>query len=181
MKKSSFPQQWLQAFGKFSLDFFVIEMGSQIKVLNRGGESSSYFGYPSDVFVSQIEGSFEELILTSDRAHVVEIVQEAKDARSDIDLQFHLIRFEKTVSQIHLLGTYLYSTEGLPIYLFLLSDEKQDPVLLDCEPKCFKISFVVDTGSLAEVNLQGRTAFLVHEFTNIYEAITIFATRYVHP
>ena len=181
MKKSSFPEQWLQAFDRFSLDFFVVELGSHNKVLYSGGKSSSYFGYPAEVFVAKIEDSFGSLISEADRPNVVTALHEAKVAKADVDLQCYLIRFDNSISSIHIGGTYLYSVEGVPIYLFLLSDERQSPSPLESELECFNISFAVDTGSLIEVNLQGRIAFLVHEFTNIYESITAFASRYVHP
>ncbi len=181
MEKASFPEQWLQVFSKFSLDFFVIEIGSQIKVLYNGGKSSSYFGYPLEAFVKQIEGSFSDLVLKTDIIHVSKAFFEAKEAKADIDLQFHLICSDRSISLVHIAGTYLYSHEEVPTYLFLLSDEKRGIVLSSTELESFRVSFSVDTGSLVDVNLQGRIAFLVHEFPNIYEAITLFASRYVHP
>lgn len=181
MEKASFPQHWLQVFGKFSLDFFVIELGPKSKVLYSGGKASSYFGYPIDVFISQLEGSFLDLVREADQTRVTKAICEAKKAEADIDLQFHLICFDRSVCQIHVEGTYLYSSEGLPTYLFLISDEKSEAIASDFDPECFKISFSLDAGSLVEVNLQGRIAFLVHEFPNTYEAIALFASRYVHP
>lgn len=181
MEKLSFPEQWLQVLEKFSLDFFVIEMGSQIKVRYRGGKASSYFGYPVEVFVSQIEGSFGDFILESDRAHVAKTIHEAIEYKSDIDVQFAIVLFDLSVSLIHVTGSFLYEIEGNPIYLFLISDEKKSVVPVNTQLECFKLSFSLKTGSLIDINLQGRIAFLTHEFSNIYNAITIFATRYVHP
>ncbi len=182
MGKSSFPEQWLQVLDKFSPYYFVVELGSQIKVLYNGGKACSYFGYPAEAFVSQIEGFFGDLIQETDRPHVARCVYEALETKADIDLQFHLICYDRTLSLIHLVGTCLYaSEEGVPIYLFLLSDEKQGLVNLDLEQESFRLSFHVDTGELLEINLQARIAFLVHEFPNTYEAISIFCTRYVHP
>lgn len=181
MEKASFPQHWLQMFDKFSLDLFVIELGPKVRVLYSGGKASSYFGYPIEVFISQIEGSFGDLVSEADQTRVTKAICDAKKDEADIDLQFHLIGFDRTVYQIHVEGTYLYSPERVPIYLFLISDEKSETIASDRDPECFKISFSLDAGSLVEVNLQGRIAFLVHEFPNIYEAIALFASRYVHP
>ncbi|HHT81112.1 MAG TPA: GGDEF domain-containing protein [Spirochaetales bacterium] len=181
MDKASFPEQWLQVFGKFSLDFFVVEMGEQKKVLYKGGKSSSYFGYPDKMFVDQIEGSFSDLVLKADQMHVDKVVREAVKANADIDLQCHLIRYDSSVSLVRIAGSYLYTKDGLPTYLFLISDEKRSIVPFDTKLERFNMSFSVDTGSVVEINLQGRIAFLVHEFNNIYEAITIFSSRYVHP
>lgn len=181
MTKTSFPEQWLQAFGKCSLDFFVVEMGKSIKVLYRGGAATSYFGYPVEVFVDQIEGSFGDFILEADQARVSKTLREATEAKADVELQFHLIRFDRSVSLVRVVGSYLYCQEEEPTYLFLLSDEKRDTVPYDLRRERFRLSFSVDTGSLVEGNLQGRIAFLVHEFANINEAITIFVSRYVHP
>ena len=181
MEKALFPEHWLQVFAKFSLDFFVIEMGSYNKVLHCGGKASSYFGYPVESFIGHIEDSFSDIVLEIDQPRVAKAMAEAKEAKTDIDLQFYLICFDRSVSLVHIVGSYLYSHEDVSTYLFLIADEKQgiDPYKTDLE--CFRLRFSVDTGSLIEVNLQGRIAFLVHDFTNMYEAITIFAAQYVHP
>ncbi|HKL59455.1 MAG TPA: GGDEF domain-containing protein [Sphaerochaeta sp.] len=181
MDTASFPEQWLQVFAKFSLDFFVVELGVRNKVLYSGGKKTSYFGYPVEVFVDLIEGFFGDLVLESDKARVGKALHEAKEMQSDFDQQFHVFCFDRSVSQVHLTGSYLYSREGVPVFLFLVEDKKEDTSARDTKRENFRLSFSVDTGSLLEVNLQGRIAFLVHEFTNIYEAITIFASRYVHP
>ena len=156
-------------------------MGKSIKVLYRGGAATSYFGYPVEVFVDQIEASFGDFILESDQARVSKTLREATEAKADVELQFHLIRHDHSVSLVRVVGSYLFFQEEEPTYLFLLSDEKRDTVPFDLRRERFRLSFSVGTGSLVEGNLQGRIAFLVHEFTNIYEAITIFVSRYVHP
>ena len=181
MENTSFPEQWLQAFGKFSLNFFVVEIGECIKVLYKGGAATSYFGYPEQVFIDQIEDSFGDFILESDQARVAKTLREATEAKADLELQFHLIRFDRSVSLVRVVGSYLHSQDGVPTYLFLLSDEKRDIVPFDLRLEHFRLCFSLDSGSLVEANLQGRIAFLVHEFTNIYEALTVFGTRYVHP
>ncbi len=182
MGKTSFPEQWLQVFDKFSPYYFVVELGSQIKVLYNGGKACSYYGYPVEAFVSKIEDSFVDLVLETDRPHVAKCINEAQDTNADVDLQFHLICHDRTLSQIHLVGTCLYSSEeGVPIYLFLISEEPQGLDNLDMEHDSFRLVFHVDTGKLLEVNLQGRIAFLIHKYSNTYEAISLFATRYVHP
>jgi len=181
MEKALFVEQWLQVFTKFSLDFFVVEMGSHNKVLNYGGKASSYFGYSVESFIEHIEGSFEDIVIEIDQPRVVKALTEAKEAKADIDLKFYLICSGGSVSLVHVVGSYLYSHEDVPTYLFLISEEKQGSAPLETNLECFKISFSVDTGSLVEVDLQGRIAFLVHEFTNIYDAITIFAAQFVHP
>ena len=181
MEKFSFPEQWLQVFDKFSLDFFVLEFSSPVKVLHRGGKTSSYFGYPIDIFVSHVEQPFEEFILEGDRSYVFKAMNEAVMAKIDIDLQFHVICFDKSISLIHVMGTYLYSSKDIPTYLFLLSDAKENLVPIDINLEYFRLCFFVDTGSLVEVNLKGRRAFHVDEFTDMYEAIAFFVTRYVHP
>lgn len=181
MEKASFPEQWLQAFAKFSLDFFVVELGVHNKVLYSCGKASSYFGYPVESFVEQVEASFDELVLEVDKPRVAKAMQEAKEAKTDMDLQFHLIRFDRSVSLVRISGSYLYSQDDVPTYLFLLSDEKRDIVALEPELETFRLSFSVGTGTLIEVSLQGRIAFQLQDFTDIYEAITLFASRYVHP
>jgi len=181
MEKASFPEHWLQVLGKFSLDFFVVELGEPRKVLYKGGKASSYFGYPETVFVSQIEGSFLDFVLEADQSSVAKALNEAVQAKADIEVQFHLICFDLSVSLVRIVGSYLYSHKHKPVYLFVISDEKHDIVPIDMKLETFALSFFVGTGSLLQANLQGRIAFLVHEFTNIYEAITIFAARYVHP
>lgn len=181
MEKASFPEQWLQVLGKVSLDFFVVEMGERRKVLYKGGKAYSYFGYPAEAFVDQIEGSFLDFVLEADQSVVAKAMHEAVQAQADIEVQFHLICFDSSVSLVRINGSYLYSQNKRPVYLFLISDEKPDVVPIDTKLETFTLSFAVGTGSLLETNLQGRIAFLVHEFTNLYEAITIFAARYVHP
>lgn len=181
MEKALFPEQWLQVFAKFPLEFFVVEMGSDIKVLHYGGKASSYFGYPVESFVKYIEDSFGDIVLEIDRPRVAKVMTEAKEAKTYIDLQFFLICFDRSISLVHIVGSYLYSHEDVSTYLFLITEEKQGIAPFETELECFRLCFSVETGSLVEVNLQGRIAFLVHEFTNIYEAITIFSEQYVHP
>jgi diguanylate cyclase (GGDEF)-like protein len=181
MEKASFPEQWLQVFAKFSLDFFVVELGSRNKVLYCGGEASSYFGYPSEVFVGLLEDSFANLVLEVDKYRVVKAIHETKESKTDMDLQFHLVRFDGSVSLVRIAGSYIYSKEGVPIYLFLLSDEKRDIIAHDTNLELFRLTFSVGSGSLVEANVQGRMAFLLHEFTSVYEALSKFVALYVHP
>lgn len=181
MEKASFPEQWLQVFAKFSLDFFVVELGSRNKVLYCGGKASTSFGYPSEAFVAQIERSFADLVLEVDKTRVAKAIHEAKETKTDMDLHFHLVRFDGSISLVRIAGSYIYSQEGVPIYLFLLSDEKRDIAAHDTNLELFRLCFSVDTGSLVESNMQGRIAFLVHEFPTMYEAISRFVALYVHP
>ena len=181
MKKASFPEQWLQVFAKFSLGFFVVELGPDNKVLYCSGKASSYFGYPVESFVKQVEGSFTDFVLESDQSRVVKAIHEAKEAKTDIDLLVHLTRSDSVVCLVHITGTYLYSNEETPTYLFVISDEKQGILPFETKLEYFRLNFSVNSGALVESNLQGRIAFLTDKFSNTYEAIANFAAQYVHP
>ncbi|MBI9093787.1 MAG: sensor domain-containing diguanylate cyclase [Sphaerochaeta sp.] len=181
MGKASFPEQWLQVFAKFSLGFFVVELGSDNKVLYRGGKASTYFGYPVEEFIKKIEGSFADFVPESEQPRVAKAIHEAKEAKADIDLRFPLICLDRSVCLVHISGTYLYSHQEIPTYLFMISEENQGIPLFERNLGCFKLCFSVATGALVEANLQGRVAFRVHEFSNLYDAIANFATQYVHP
>lgn len=181
MEQASFPEQFFQVFSKFSLDFFVVELGARDKMLYCSCKGPLCYGYPFETFIDQEGGFLGNLVLGADQARVATALQVARGSKADIDLQLHLIRFDTSVSLVHLAGTYLYSQQETPVYLFLLSDEKNVFVAPDTKLESFRICFSVDTGSLIEVNLQARIAFLVNEFTNIYEAITLFSSHYVHP
>ncbi len=181
MDKTSFPVEWLKAFGKFSLDFFVVGLGASTKVLYKAGSSTSYFGYPEKAFVDQIEGYFGDIIVASDQRSVLKAIEDAKETKSDIEVEFHLIRFDRSLSLVKMTGSYLYSQGDQLVYLFLISDVNNNHSCLPLQLASFRISFDLNTGALIEANMQGRIAFLVHEFANIYEAITIFSSRYVHP
>ncbi|MGB4407642.1 MAG: sensor domain-containing diguanylate cyclase [Sphaerochaeta sp.] len=181
MGKASFPEQWLQVFAKFSLGFFVVELGSDNKVLYTSGKASSYFGYPLEEFLRKIEGSFADLVLESEQPRVVKAMHEANEAKADIDLQFPLIRFDHSVCLAHIAGIYLYSHQEIPTYLFLISEENEGIPSCETELGCFRLCFSVATGALVEANLHGHIAFRVHEFTNTFDAISNFAAQYVHP
>ncbi|HKM07217.1 MAG TPA: hypothetical protein VJ869_09515 [Sphaerochaeta sp.] len=47
--------------------------------------------YPIDVFISQLELSFVDLVREAEQTRVPKAICEAKKAEADIDLQFHLI------------------------------------------------------------------------------------------
>lgn len=46
MEPASFPAHLLQAFSKLSLEYYVVQLGVHLKVLHRGGRSTTCFGYP---------------------------------------------------------------------------------------------------------------------------------------
>ncbi|MEA4860853.1 MAG: GGDEF domain-containing protein [Sphaerochaeta sp.] len=181
MEHASFPAHWLQAFSKLSLNYFVVQLGTQLKILYSGGLSETYFGYPCDSFAQQMESSYKKMIFAEDLVRVSEAICEARETKEDFELLFHVIQSDHTVAPCHVFGTYLYTLEGFPVFLVLPSD---DPGIIFPSGKSAEmiiVSFAVATGLMLEGNPPSRVAFRINEYPCLYEAIRGFVLRYVHP
>ncbi|MDT4762880.1 GGDEF domain-containing protein [Sphaerochaeta sp. PS] len=181
MEPASFPAHLLQAFSKLSLEYYVVQLGVHLKVLHRGGRSTTCFGYPCDSFAQQMESAYKKMIFAEDLVRVSEAICEARETKQDFELLFHVIQSDHTVAPCHVFGTYLYTLEGFPVFLILPSDDLGIIFPSDKSAEAISFSFVASTGLLLEGNLQFQRAFRVTEVPSLYEAVHMFVLRYVHP